>query len=91
MARYSPITSQHVLKTRLFQHLDPQFLAADSPLRTPPNVMSTPRIAGVMNQARRQMGKLEIDETLRFLRNEPLQHEVTRAMLASFKQYAGLA
>jgi hypothetical protein len=34
-----------------------------------------------MNQARRDMGRLAIAETLRFLRNEPLQHEVTRDML----------
>ena len=34
-----------------------------------------------MNQARRDMGQMAIDETLRFLRGESLQHEVTRAML----------
>ena len=27
------------------------------------------------------MGRLAIDETLRFLRGEAIQHEVTRAML----------
>jgi phosphoglycerate dehydrogenase-like enzyme len=61
---------------------DPEPPIADSPLRTLPNLVLTPHIAGAMNQARRQMGKLAIDETLRFLRNEPLQYEVTRAMLA---------
>lgn len=62
---------------------DPEPPALDSPLRTAPNVLLTPHIAGAMNQGRRSMGKLAIDETLRFLRDQPLQHEVTRAMLAT--------
>jgi phosphoglycerate dehydrogenase-like enzyme len=62
---------------------DPEPPTADSPLRTAPNLVVTPHIAGAMNQARKQMGKLAIDEAIRFLRNEPLQHEVTRAMLAT--------
>jgi len=62
---------------------DPEPLPIDSPLRSAPNLLITPHIAGAMNQARRNMGKLAIDETLRFLRGEPLQHEVTRTMLAT--------
>jgi phosphoglycerate dehydrogenase-like enzyme len=62
---------------------DPEPPLADSPLRTAPNLVLTPHIAGAMHQARQEMGKLAIDETLRFLGNEPLQHEVTRAMLAT--------
>jgi len=62
---------------------DPEPPLANSPLRTAPNLVLTPHIAGAMYQARQEMGKLAIDETLRFLRNEPLQHEVTRAMLAT--------
>jgi phosphoglycerate dehydrogenase-like enzyme len=62
---------------------DPEPPASDSPLRSAPNLVLTPHIAGAMHQARQEMGKLAIDETLRFLRNEPLQHEVTRAMLAT--------
>jgi phosphoglycerate dehydrogenase-like enzyme len=60
---------------------DPEPHPPDSPLRREKNILITPHIAGGMNQARRDMGCLAIDETLRFLRGEPLQHEVTRAML----------
>ncbi len=62
---------------------DPEPPAADSPLRREPNIILTPHIAGALQQARRDMGKLAIDETLRFLKGEPLEHEVTREMLAS--------
>lgn len=60
---------------------DPEPPAADSPLLSEPNIVLTPHVAGGMNQARRDMGRLAIAETLRFLRGEPLQHEVTRDML----------
>jgi phosphoglycerate dehydrogenase-like enzyme len=60
---------------------DPEPPAADSPLRNQPNILLTPHISGAMNQARRDMGRLAIEETLRFLSGQPLQHEVTREML----------
>lgn len=60
---------------------DPEPPAPDSPLRREPSILITPHIAGCMNQGRRDMGRLAIDETLRFLRGQPLQHEVTRDML----------
>jgi phosphoglycerate dehydrogenase-like enzyme len=60
---------------------DPEPPAADSPLRNEPNILLTPHISGAMNQARRDMGRLAIEETLRFLSGQPLQHEVTREML----------
>jgi phosphoglycerate dehydrogenase-like enzyme len=60
---------------------DPEPPAADSPLRGEANILLTPHIAGGMNQGRRDMGRLAIAETLRFLRGEPLWHEVTREML----------
>ncbi|MEA2711518.1 MAG: hypothetical protein QOF78_4119 [Phycisphaerales bacterium] len=60
---------------------DPEPPAADSPLLNEPNILLTPHIAGAMSQARKDMGRLAIDETLRFLRGEALEHEVTRAML----------
>lgn len=62
---------------------DPEPPAPNSPLRTLPNVLLTPHIAGAMNQGRFEMGELTIDETLRFLRDQPLQYEVTQAMLAT--------
>jgi phosphoglycerate dehydrogenase-like enzyme len=60
---------------------DPEPPAADSPLRNERNILLTPHVAGAMNQGRRDMGRLAIEEALRFLRGEPLDHEVTRAML----------
>ena len=62
---------------------DPEPPALDSPLRREPNILLTPHLAGAMHQARRDMGHLAIEETLRFLRGEPLRHEVTREMLAT--------
>jgi phosphoglycerate dehydrogenase-like enzyme len=60
---------------------DPEPPAPDSPLRTLPNIILTPHIAGALKQGRLDMGQIAIEETLRFLNGEPLQHEVTRAML----------
>lgn len=60
---------------------DPEPTAPDSPLRREPNILITPHVAGGMNQGRKDMGRMAIDETLRFLRGEPLEQEVTRDML----------
>jgi phosphoglycerate dehydrogenase-like enzyme len=62
---------------------DPEPPRPDSPLRTEPRILLTPHIAGAMGQARTDMGRLAIDETLRFLTGQPLTCEVTRAMLAT--------
>jgi phosphoglycerate dehydrogenase-like enzyme len=62
---------------------DPEPPAPDSPLRSAPNIVLTPHIAGALKQGRLDMGKIAIEETLRFLSGQPLQHEVTRAMLPS--------
>jgi phosphoglycerate dehydrogenase-like enzyme len=60
---------------------DPEPPAPGSPITREPNIILTPHIAGAMGQARRDMGRMAIEETLRFLGGEPLQHEVTREML----------
>jgi phosphoglycerate dehydrogenase-like enzyme len=60
---------------------DPEPPRSDSPLLNEPNILLTPHIAGAMSQARKDMGRMAIDETLRFLRGEALEHEVTRGML----------
>ncbi|HEX8341317.1 MAG TPA: hydroxyacid dehydrogenase [Tepidisphaeraceae bacterium] len=60
---------------------DPEPLRPDSPLRTAPNVILTPHIAGAIQQACKDMGALAIDEIARFFGGEKLRHEVTRAML----------
>jgi phosphoglycerate dehydrogenase-like enzyme len=73
-----------VRKRPLYVYLDvtdPEPTAPDSPLRREPNILITPHIAGGMNQGRRDMGRMAIDETLRFLRGQPLAQEVTRDML----------
>ena len=44
-------------------------------------VRSKRTITGAMKQARCAMGRLAIDEVLRFLGGQPLRHEVTREML----------
>jgi phosphoglycerate dehydrogenase-like enzyme len=60
---------------------DPEPPAKDSPLRNEPNILLTPHVAGAMSQGRRDMGRLAIDEALRFLAGRALHHEVTREML----------
>jgi len=60
---------------------DPEPPLPDSPLRSAPNLVLTPHIAGAVSQGRFDMGQIAIDETLRFLRGQPLEHEVTPAML----------
>ena len=60
---------------------DPEPTPPDSPLRGQPNILITPHIAGGMNQGRRDMGRMAIDEAIHFLRGEPLEQEVTRDML----------
>lgn len=60
---------------------DPEPPKPDSPLRTAPNLILTPHIAGAMQQACKDMGSLAIEEVLRFLAGEKLHHEVTREML----------
>jgi phosphoglycerate dehydrogenase-like enzyme len=60
---------------------DPEPPATDSPLLREPNILITPHVAGGMNQGRKDMGRMAIDETLRFLRGGSLEQEVTRDML----------
>jgi phosphoglycerate dehydrogenase-like enzyme len=60
---------------------DPEPPAAESPLLQERRILLTPHLAGAMSQAKKDMGRLAIDETLSFLRGEALEHEVTRAML----------
>jgi phosphoglycerate dehydrogenase-like enzyme len=62
---------------------DPEVLPADSPLYELPNVFLTPHIAGSQGTETQRMADLAIDEIERFVRGEPLQHEVTRDGLAT--------
>jgi phosphoglycerate dehydrogenase-like enzyme len=56
-------------------------LPVDHPLRALPNVLLTPHQAGATAQARRGGGEAVVAEIGRFLRGEPLRHEITPDML----------
>ncbi|MFI6595413.1 hydroxyacid dehydrogenase [Nonomuraea sp. NPDC050536] len=60
---------------------DEEPLPAESPLRGLPNVLLTPHQAAGTMQARRRQGELVIEEIARFLRGEPLRHEITEDAL----------
>ncbi len=55
---------------------EPETLPADSPLYDLPNVFLTPHIAGASGTEVHRMSELVIEEIGRYLRGEPLQHEV---------------
>ena len=52
-----------------------------SPLFELPNVLLTPHISGSLDGECQRMGNFMLGEYLRFLRKEPLQHQVTPGML----------
>jgi phosphoglycerate dehydrogenase-like enzyme len=61
---------------------EPETLPADSPLYDLPNVFLTPHIAGASGTEVYRMTDLVIEEIGRYLRGEPLQHEVRQEDLA---------
>ena len=61
---------------------DPEPPAPDSPLRTLPNVVLTPHIAGCVGPERRRLGRAMIGELRRLLADRPLRWEVTRERAA---------
>ncbi|MCB1248159.1 MAG: hydroxyacid dehydrogenase [Acidimicrobiales bacterium] len=60
---------------------EPEPLPADSVLRTLPNVVLTPHIAGAMGSEVRRLADLAVTEVERFVRGEPPLFPVTRADL----------
>lgn len=60
---------------------DPEPPAADSPLRTLPNVLVTPHVGGPVPSRYWDMGLFAVEELRRFFRSEPLQGEVTEQRL----------
>lgn len=52
-----------------------------SPLYTLPNVTLTPHIAGALGSERRRLGQMMVDELRRFVADEPLRYELTRAQV----------
>ncbi len=61
---------------------DPEILLADSPLYDLPNVFLTPHIAGAMGTETQRMATLALDEIERFVKGEPLAHEIRLEDLA---------
>ncbi len=59
---------------------DPEPPAADSPLRSLPNVVVTPHIAGCIENCHR-MGELAVEELRRFFAGEPPVYGITEDML----------
>jgi phosphoglycerate dehydrogenase-like enzyme len=51
-------------------------------LRAPPNVLSSPHLAGSIGDERLRIGDTMIEECERWLRGEPLRYAVTGEMLA---------
>lgn len=56
---------------------DPEPAASDSPLRSLPNVVLSPHIAGSLGPERRRLGRLVVSELRRFLAGKPLRWEIT--------------
>ncbi len=69
--------------TAVLDVFDDEPLPPADPLRTAPGVVLSPHTAGHTWETYRRQGTMAVAEVGRFLRGEPLQHEVTRAMLAS--------
>ncbi|MBN1267614.1 MAG: hydroxyacid dehydrogenase [Anaerolineales bacterium] len=70
-------------KDRFFAFLDvtdPEPPAPDSPLRTLPNVVVTPHIAGCIENCN-QLGELAVEEMRRFFAGEPAVYQITKEIL----------
>lgn len=71
------------LKYACLDVTDPEPPAADSPLRSIPNCIMTPHLAGLANNGKLKIGAHVADEIERFLAGQPLVSEITQAMLAT--------
>lgn len=61
--------------------LHPEPPPVDCPLFALPNTVITPHLAGSMHTESRRLGRFMLDELKRFLAGQPLQAEVTRAIV----------
>jgi phosphoglycerate dehydrogenase-like enzyme len=62
---------------------DPEPAAPDSPLRSLPNVILTPHVAGSIGAERRRLGALVVRELRRYVRGQPLRWEITADRLTT--------
>jgi len=60
---------------------DPEPPSPESPLRSLPNVLLTPHIAGSIANGLHRVGRYAIEEIYRMSRGEPLRYEIRREML----------
>jgi phosphoglycerate dehydrogenase-like enzyme len=72
------VLSRHADLPAVLDVTYPEPPAKGSPLRSLPNVVLTPHIAGSMQQECARMGMWMLDELRRFLSGEPLRYLVTR-------------
>ena len=82
---YEALTRE-LVSGRIFGALDvfpKEPLAAETPLRGLPNVILSPHAAGGTLESRAKLGETVVDDVARFFRGEPLQHQVTKQMLAT--------
>lgn len=68
--------------TAILDVTDPEPPAPDSSLRSLPNVILTPHIAGSMDGECRRMGQAMVEELRRYLASQPLQSQITQDQAA---------
>ena len=69
------------LKYACLDVFNPEPPAADNPLRTLPNVILTPHLAGLAQNGRRRIGMHAAEEIERFINGEKMECEVLKEML----------
>ena len=71
------------LKYACLDVYDPEPILPENPLRTLPNVIMTPHIAGLATNGKLRIGAHVAEEIERYLKGEKMLCEVTKEMLAT--------